>query len=224
VPEVSVVVAGAAPSGTHPHVTIAGGDKTVTLPSTSPEWSLANLARNWKQVERPGELYRPVLARSGRQLSTVTLEATADAEAMGTDVERLIADLVALSDGTAPLVLAYGSLTSHAAIVGQGTWRLTGIDPSITREAAGTNKVTAATIRLTFTEASDVTTTAKPTGAPKLKTGAPKRYTVKAGESLSNIAARFYGSADAWKALADANGIRDPKPASIAGKTLTLAG
>jgi len=220
-----VVVAGPAPTSAHPHVTIVGGRKTVTLPSTSPEWSMANLARQWKQVDRPGQLYRPILARSGRQLATVTLEVTADAEAMDSDVEALIAALVALSDGTEPLVLAYGSLTSHAAIVGQGTWRLTTLDPSITREEPGTNRAMAATIRLTFTEASDIEVTTTPATATLTPVkGAPKRYVVKAGESLSDIAARFYGRATAWQALADANGIRDPKPSAIAGKSITLVG
>jgi len=221
-PTLSVVVAGTPPSSAHPHVTISSGTRTVTLPSTSPEYALANLARQWKPVDRPGELYRPLLARSGRQLSTMTLEVTVDAETMdGADVEALIADLVALSDGTEALVVAYGTLTAAKAVAGQGTWRLTGIDPSITKEEPGTNRALAATIRLTFTEASDLDLgDAKPSPVPAA--GAPRRYTVKAGESLQDIAARFLGSADRWRALADANAIRDPTPSAIAGRTITF--
>jgi hypothetical protein len=42
---------------------------------------------------------------------------------------------------------------------------------------------------------------------------ARKTYTVKAGDTLSKIAARsdVYGDASKWKKIGDANGIRDPK-------------
>ncbi len=226
-PDVTVVLAGAAPSSVHPHVTISGGRKVVTLPATSPDYSLASLARQWKPIPRPGDLYRPLLARSGRQLSTMTLDVTADADAMDVDVEALIADLVSLSDAQEPLVVAYGTLTSAKAVVNQGTWRLTGIDPAVTKEESGTNRVISATIKLAFTEASDLAlggVKGDPAGPVKaqLSADAPRRYTVKAGESLQDIAARYLGNAELWRGLADANKIRDPTPAAIAGKTLTL--
>jgi len=158
----------------------------------------------------------------------MTLDVTADSDAMNVDVEALIADLVSLSDAREPLIVAYGTLTSAKAVVNQGTWRLTGIDPAMTKEEVGTNRVTAATIKLQFTEASDLAlggVKGDPAGPVKaqLSADAPRRYKIKAGESLQDIAARYLGNADLWRAIADANKIRDPSPAAIVGKTLTLA-
>lgn len=227
-PDVNVILAGTPIASSHPHVTISGGRTVVTLPSTSPEYSLGGLARQWKPIPRAGELYRPLLARSGRQLSTLSLEVVADSDAMGTDVEALISELVGLSDSRDPLVVAYGTLTSARAVANQGTWRLTGIEPSITKEAEGTNRVITATIKLQFTEASDLAlggVKGDPAGPVKaqLSADAPRRYKVKAGESLQDIAARFLGNADLWRGIADANKIRDPSPTAIVGKTLTLS-
>lgn len=41
-------------------------------------------------------------------------------------------------------------------------------------------------------------------------TGWPKTYVIKAGDTLSKIAARFYHDATKWKLIANANKIRDP--------------
>lgn len=43
------------------------------------------------------------------------------------------------------------------------------------------------------------------------KTGWPKTYVVKAGDTLGKIAVHFYHDVTKWKKIADANGIRDPK-------------
>jgi hypothetical protein len=48
-----------------------------------------------------------------------------------------------------------------------------------------------------------------PTG--KSKSGWPKTYTAKAGDTLNTIAKHFYGDASKWKKIGDANGIRDPR-------------
>ena len=49
----------------------------------------------------------------------------------------------------------------------------------------------------------------------------PLRYTVKKGDTLSAIAAAEYGDVNKWHAIADANGIRDPKALKI-GQVLRL--
>lgn len=45
----------------------------------------------------------------------------------------------------------------------------------------------------------------------KSKTGWPKTYTVKAGDTLQKIAASVYKDAGKWKKIATANKIRDPR-------------
>lgn len=49
----------------------------------------------------------------------------------------------------------------------------------------------------------------------------PKTYTVKKGDTLWNIACRFYGDGTKWGAIAAKNGVADPRKLQI-GKVLTL--
>ena len=49
----------------------------------------------------------------------------------------------------------------------------------------------------------------------------PKTYTVKKGDTLWDIACRFYGDGTKWGAIAAKNGVADPRKLQI-GKVLTL--
>ena len=49
----------------------------------------------------------------------------------------------------------------------------------------------------------------------------PKTYTVKRGDTLWDIACRFYGDGTKWAALARKNGVSDPRKLAV-GKVLTL--
>jgi LysM repeat protein len=49
-----------------------------------------------------------------------------------------------------------------------------------------------------------------------------KSYTVREGETLISIAAKLYGTWEAWKAIGDLNGIADPHRKLPAGKVLKL--
>lgn len=46
----------------------------------------------------------------------------------------------------------------------------------------------------------------------------PSTYTVKKGEDLYDIAIKFYGDRSAWKGIADANSIRDPRSVKAGDK------
>lgn len=56
-----------------------------------------------------------------------------------------------------------------------------------------------------FVEARDILKRISPTARAVV----PKNYRVKAGDTLSKIAAKMYGDASKWKIIADANHIRD---------------
>lgn len=65
----------------------------------------------------------------------------------------------------------------------------------------------------------------KSTNAGASKSGWPKRYVVKAGDTLAKIAIHFYGDSKKWKDIADANGIRDPAivaSGQYKGKTIII--
>jgi hypothetical protein len=53
------------------------------------------------------------------------------------------------------------------------------------------------------------------------RTPTVRRHTVRAGETLSAIAAKYYGTAALWPRIADANGIRDPRKLQV-GQILTI--
>lgn len=55
----------------------------------------------------------------------------------------------------------------------------------------------------------------------KSKTGWPKKYVTKKGDTLQSVAVHFYKNAAKWKKIADANSIRDPKTV-VKGTTLTI--
>lgn len=103
-----------------------------------------------------------------------------------------------------------------------GEWKLfVGVLSSLTTEFSlfledGTP--VRATSRCTFTEYLSFTVT------PQNEMNSPdvaKRYTVRPGDTLMNIAASFYGDASVWRLVAGANGIRNPRKLP-AGLVLTL--
>jgi nucleoid-associated protein YgaU len=55
----------------------------------------------------------------------------------------------------------------------------------------------------------------------KGKSGWPKTYTVVKGDTLSKIAAKFYGQPSKWSIIAKANNIRDPNNPRV-GNVLTI--
>ena len=49
----------------------------------------------------------------------------------------------------------------------------------------------------------------------------PRTYTVRQGDTLWDIACRFYGDGTRWRAIAAKNGVTDPRKLQV-GKVLTL--
>ncbi len=188
----------------HPRVTLTAGSRTVTLPSTAPESPMTNLGPEWKEQARPG--LKPLLLRGSGRLSKMTLDVLADERSMGVSVEDVVAQLLALAEEPESIICAYGPLSAQPFVVGQGGWRMADLEvkPAIRRE--GTNEVITADLTISLVEASDF-------DAPKAGATRPapasRRHTVTAGETVQSIAASVYGSADAFRAILEANGIRD---------------
>jgi hypothetical protein len=61
-------------------------------------------------------------------------------------------------------------------------------------------------------------TSSKTTASTKSTSGWPKTYVVKSGDTLSKIAAHFYGSSSKWHQIANANNIRDPQKLTVGAK------
>lgn len=57
--------------------------------------------------------------------------------------------------------------------------------------------------------------------SPTQRATPPRTYKVKRGDNLTKIAAKFYGDANQWKKIADANKLRDPRSLKI-GMTIKI--
>lgn len=207
----TTIAAARQPHG-HKHAVVKSGHERVVLRCTSPKVDHGDLAGAWKQVDRDGD--RPLLGMTGRRLHTAKVEAIV-ARNDGSPIEDVLVHLINVSrDPVNRVTLAnYGFLEA-------GPWRLTDITISSDMRKFGTNQVTRANVTLTLTEAvlepgpraAKKTKGKKHTGGANAgsSAGKPRMYTVRSGDTLSRIAAKFYGDANLWHRIARANKIRRP--------------
>lgn len=108
-------------------------------------------------------------------------------------------------------------------------WYFTQADLMGSRRRQTDNELTAASISVTLTEASDLEISVGPTtgGAaesePEPEGVTNQTYTVKSGDILWSIAVKFLGDGKRWKEIADLNGITDPRTLQV-GKVLKIPG
>lgn len=199
----------------HKHAVIRCGDRRVVLPVTNPTVEHSNFALDWQQVPRPDD--RPLLGDNGRQLHVAKLNATVAAKD-GASVESTLVDLLNISRDPTNF-----AAVKHWGYLEAGPWRLTDITITSQMRKFGTNQITRAQVALTLTEAVPEPGPRATKKQTKSKSGPkrPKTYTVTAGDTLSAIAARFYGDANEWHKIAHKNHIRHPHRLRI-GRVLKL--
>lgn len=209
--------------GGHPLMYLA--DDTglkITLPYAPRTVELDGVVPDWQTLNRPGRL--PLVLREGPQLHSLTFDAFLIGDPLDhqASAEAVLFRLRQMAQRGGRITL--GNLGPSAQI--STGWRLTAYRQRSELLAHGTNHATRAVVALSFLEASDlilgvgpVTGGAKPPAAaakPKAS-GAPagRTHTVTAGQTLWALAVRYYGSGDAWRRLADVNGIRDPRKLKV---------
>lgn len=193
-------------------VTLKTSRYTLTLPITSPKVEYTDLGHTWTMLERYDQ--QPLAHRGALKLDRMRLEVTAVPMGSGT-VASVVNGLRNIQRDSAAITVAYSSLE-----VGQ--WWLTDMTVTSEQRAPGTHEVVQATISLQFLRAAanpaaavparvpapakaPTTTSTKATAAPTVRT-----VVVKAGDTLSRIAASVYGHADYWPRIATANNLRNP--------------
>lgn len=227
-PTTVVSVAGKAvsPSG---RVTLKVGRDVLTLPCVAERVTATDLSPAWTEVPRAER--QPLLRQTNLRLIKVQLPVVFVLPGGMTSVEPGLATLAAFANSPDPVLISGGSLLES------GWYRITDMPITSTRKHPVTNAVVRAEVTLSLTNEPNPPSTvpgrpssgAVPTRAaasplstkPAAKTAKVNRYTVKAGDTLSKIAAHYYGSASLFPLIATANKIKNPnliKP----GQVLTI--
>lgn len=210
----------AAPGGSRQvkKVLIKLGSEVLTVPLTSPRVEHGDLSANWVQIGRPQ--LQPLQRKGPGRLRTMKFETMFVAD--GRPVEGGLQILRRFGNAEQPLTVVYGPLEN-------GLWRLADITMISERRQEGTDAILRADVRLMFVEYADdgYTKPASTQAAPrppvtKAAAGAPAKttkpatatatrtHTVVRGDTLSAIAARYYGDANRFGEIAKANQIRNP--------------
>ncbi len=221
---VTVTTAGkAAPAG-HKRVTLKLGTELLTLPVTSEVVPHSDFSPLWAEIPTTGV---PLLRAQGERLRKMQLTVVFVLPGGMTSVEGGLVILHRFANHEKPVLVLYSLFES-------GYWRITDWPMKSVRKHPITGETVRAEVTLMLTrEPNPPPITApkppshppppRPVHVPKGKPGgaAPQKYTVRAGDTLAGIAARFYGDADLWPQIAQANKIRDPRRLRI-GQVLTI--
>lgn len=196
---------------THPHVTVASSAGSVTLGAVDERTGFAGLGSSWVTIDRPGT--NPLLRRASRNRLTYTVPALLINDMSGKTVEQQILALDAICASNATCGVSYAEMANHK-------WVLTEVTGGVVRtRAVQSNQALHADVSLTFVVAVDekqtvaarkVSSSRKAIPPSNKPTATVTSVVVRAGDTLSKIAARVYGNANRAGEIAKKNGIRNP--------------
>lgn len=194
--------------GGHPKMIIVteSGDVFV-VPYAPRETTTAGFNPTYEQVPRGGR--RPFLIESGKGLPTMDFQLVVGFPDWNQSIEDILEEMQELAESGDRLVVRLDRTSSR------WRWRLTDFRQQVVARAHGSNDATRAVCDFAFQMVSDPVEFTGPTkggkkgGKDKKK---PKFYTLKKGESIRDVANRYYDNPDkAVRQICDANKIRDPK-------------
>lgn len=172
------------------------------------EIEYGGLAHDWAEADRSGE--KPLLLHSGTPLETMgfsfLLTDRHDMQVAQTSQVQALKDAARTFER---ILLRYSGTEA-------GLWRITEMSINSELRSDADNEITRATVSITLTEASDPAPAVGPVSKPPPPPPAPKpvnrTHTVKRGDTLWDIARRYYGSGPLWPRIYDANRgkIKDP--------------
>lgn len=194
----------------------------IALPYAPNSYKIGGLAPEFSTIARAGD--KPLTVFSNLPLLTVSLDLY-----ISPKQPKRVLDSV--SDYLTELRKYIRQRKRWAFIIdGQlsGTyWYFTQADLTGERRRQTDNELTAATVSVTLTEASDTEITTGPTTGgvvasdPDPEGATNRTYTVKSGDVLWSIAVRFLGDGRRWTEIATLNGITDPRTLQV-GKVLRI--
>lgn len=209
------------------------GKALFTVPYAPLSVTHDSLAPTYATSERPGRV--PLLERSGEPLPTMSFTLFLGSKNLQQDIDAQLKFFENMSKYQNRLgITGYGTMEA-------GLWRITSLSISVLQRTVS-NHVSRANVDVTFTRASDAAVRVGPVSGgvkpPKSnqdsKNGSggvkkpikpapskPRYYVVKKGDTLWELAVRYYKDGSKWRKIADANGIRDARTIPV-GKKLRI--
>lgn len=168
--------------------------------------TFTNNGRQWVQLDRPGRA--PLLSENGPQLVVQTFDLYLGSKDSDVSCEPQIQLVKQLARTRTRLVISYGPMDG-------GLWRMTSCTVNAVNRTEDTNEITQATANVEFTQASDEQVQTGPVNgghnSGNTNANLPLWYTVKKGDTLHKLSAKYYGTPKWWRYLADKNDIKKPK-------------
>ena len=159
----------------------------------------------YQEVNRPDR--QPLLRRSGNALRTMSMDVFVGSENIENPITYQLRTLERLAEARQPLVVEYDPHT-------RGFWHITALSyGSEERVREASNEITRATVNIEFTEVADPTEFTLNRRTKIIGVERPKSLKVKKGQTLTQIAKKYYGTTSPliMKAIAKANNIKNPK-------------
>ena len=175
---------------------------------------------DWQESARPGRL--PVLRYAGKKARRVTMTFVFYSKSRSS-VGREMNVLLLMANRDRHLSMSYTQME-------RGSWVITNISYKVLHRNIH-NHPYHAEVTCTFQEVRKdqvipgpiVAKRNPPQTKKKKKKSGGRIYVVKRGDTLWDLAVRFYGSGLKWRRIADANGVKNPRLLQI-GKRLRIPG
>lgn len=212
-------------SGNHRRMTIAlaSGGSPITVPYAPRAVNHSDLTPGYTEIDRA--MGSPIIRRNPPRLRKMSFTLFFGSTSPDASQHDRILSLVNIARGRREVRVNYGRFET-------GLWRINSLSiDSNMRNRQG--EITRAEVSVEFiaSEMSPINRGPVSGGnrgpvsggnkGTRGKKKRPKFYRVKRGDTLSKIAVRFYGNAKAWKRIATANKIKNPRKLKV-GRKLRL--
>jgi LysM repeat protein len=192
-----------------------------TVPYAPVKVTHTNLARGTAEVPRPGRA--PLLLSMAPQLRKMSFSLMIGNKDPNWSAENALWMLRAMANNGVRVIVTL----NHSET---GIWRITSLSETSTRRRPITNEITRADVDVELTQASELVThvgplsggvkpaptipTSRPVPRPPVSKPSPapsvRYHVVRRGDTLWDLAVRYYRNGTLWRRIADANRLRNP--------------